>query len=96
MRAKDFIKEDHGFLAPGSHEWEGKVGQNILNQLKKLPSGAWAGFKNIVGLDDGDQEETPNLAKSKVDAKIRPGLRKSTRTGRSVGRTSRLGGEDDQ
>ena len=95
MRAKDFIKEDHGFLAPGSHEWEGKVGQNILNYLKKLPSGAWAGFKNIVGLDDGDQEETPNLAKPKVTSKHRRGPRPGNRTTRQ-GRTSRLGGEDDQ
>jgi len=101
MRANDFIKEDHGFLAPGSHDWEGKVGNNILKYLKNLPSGAWAGFKNITGIGSDDHDhETPdippsaNLAKPKVTSK-KPGLRTSDRTTRQ-GRTSRIGGEDDQ
>jgi len=103
MRAKDFIKEDHGFLAPGSHDWEGKVGNNILNYLKKLPSGAWAGFKNITGIGSDDhinqlyqqpESNLANLAKPKVTSK-KPGLRTSDRTTRQ-GRTSRIGGEDDQ
>ena len=118
MRAKDFIKEDHGFLAPGSHDWEGKVGKNIWNYLKNLPGGALSGVKNIIGLDDDDEDESSvlskpkvtddhinqlyqqpesnlaNLAKPKVTSK-KPGLRTSDRTTRQ-GRTSRIGGEDDQ
>ena len=100
MRAKDFIKEDHGFLAPGSHDWEGKVGNNILKYLKNLPSGAWAGFKNVTGIgSDNHDHDTPNLATPKVTSKKpsknRRGLRTSDRTTRQ-GRTSRFGGEDDQ
>ena len=103
MRAKDFLKEDHGFLAPGSHDWEGEVGKNIWNYLKNLPGGAIAGVKNVLGIEDKekfDQEDpvdpsytSPNLAKSKVQARAR---RKSDRTGQRLGRTSRIGGEDDQ
>ena len=57
MRAKDFIKEDHGFLAPGSHNWEKEVGKNVWNYLKNLPSGAWDGFKNVTGIGDSDDHD---------------------------------------
>jgi hypothetical protein len=95
MRAKDFIKEDHGFLAPGSHDWEGKVGKNIWNYLKNLPSGAWDGFKNVVGLDDGDEDEPSVLSKPEVvkEPHKQPSHRNSGRKSRT-GRTSRTGRQE--
>ena len=82
MRAKDFIKEDHGFLAPGSHNWEREVGDNIWNYLKNLPSGAWKGFKNVTGIGDDDHDhdhdhdhkepKSQNLAAPKATHKTGP------------------------
>ena len=106
MRAKDFIKEDHGFLAPGSHNWEREVGDNIWSYLKNLPSGAWKGFKNVTGIGDDDHDhdhdhdhkepKSQNLAAPKATSqtdlakKSERNLRSSNRKTRDSSRTGRI------
>ena len=92
MRAKDFIKEDHGFLNPGLHDWQKSAGTNVWNYLKNLPSGAWDGFKNVVGLDDDDEDEPSVVSKPRVGRHKEPPRHPSHReTGHELrpSRTSR-------
>jgi hypothetical protein len=101
MRANEFIKEDHGRSGTGLgkdlnplHNWEKDLGNRLVKWFS--PTGAWEGFKNVVGIKDNEKSSPvePNYAsphpphQSKEDFFLRP----SRSTGRK-GRRSRGGRE---